>query len=138
MLLLHRSIGLTILAAMLLRLLWRWRHPAPPLPAHLRPVEAALAHLTHAALYVIFIAMPLAGYVNAAAAGHAVSLFGLVAIPPLLPPDPRLSQIAIAIHLIGQYFVYLFVAAHVAAALYHGIFRRDGVLQRMLPLARRG
>ncbi|HEY5861915.1 MAG TPA: cytochrome b/b6 domain-containing protein, partial [Casimicrobiaceae bacterium] len=30
---LHKSVGLTILALMILRALWRWRHPAPPLPA---------------------------------------------------------------------------------------------------------
>ena len=80
--------------------------------------------------------MPVAGYVNAAAQGQAVSLFGTVSIPPLLPVDRRLAQAAIAAHLVGQYFVYLLVAAHIAAALFHRIVRRDGVLERMLP--RRG
>ena len=133
LLLLHGSVGLTILAAMLARMLWRWRHPAPPLPRSLGHLQAALARATHCALYLVFIAMPLAGYVNAAAQGHAVSLFGIVAIPPLLPVDERLSQAAIAVHLVGQYLVYLLVAAHVAAALLHGIVSRDGVLERMLP-----
>ena len=136
LLLLHRSLGLTILAAMVVRTLWRWRRPPPPLPPHLRRIEVGLAHLTHLALYLIFIAMPIAGYVNAAAAGQAVSLFGLVALPPLLPQTPRLSQLAIAVHLVGQYLVYLFVALHVAGALFHGIVKRDGVLDRMLPRRR--
>jgi cytochrome b561 len=133
LLLLHGSVGLTILAAMLARMLWRWRHPAPPLPPSLGHLQAALARATHLALYLVFIAMPLAGYANAAAQGHAVSLFGIVAVPPLLPVDERLSQAAIAVHLVGQYLVYLLVAAHVAAALLHGIVSRDGVLERMLP-----
>jgi cytochrome b561 len=30
---LHKSVGLTILALMIARLFWRWRHPAPALPA---------------------------------------------------------------------------------------------------------
>ena len=60
-------------------------------------------------LYLIFILMPLAGYLNAAAAGHAVNFFGIVSIPPLLPENGRLSQVAIAIHLVGQYPLYLFV-----------------------------
>jgi cytochrome b561 len=80
--------------------------------------------------------MPLAGYLNAAAAGHAVSVFGLVSIPPLMPENDRLSQIAIAIHLVGQYFVYLFVGLHVVAALRHGVLKRDGILERMLPVRR--
>lgn len=138
LLLLHRSVGLTILAAMLLRALWRWRHPPPPLPASVARLERALARATHGVLYLLFIAMPLAGYVNAAAAGHAVSVFGTFSIPPLLPENTRLSQAAITVHLAGQYLVYLFVALHVGGALLHGLIRRDGVLDRMLPVQRPG
>jgi cytochrome b561 len=133
LLLLHGSIGLTILAVMIVRILWRWLYPAPVLPPSLTRLEAALAHLTHFGLYLLFTGMPLAGYVNAAAQGHAVSLFGMVSIPPLLPIDLRLAQAAITAHLVGQYLVYLLVAAHIAATLFHGIVRTDGVLERMLP-----
>jgi cytochrome b561 len=134
LLLLHRSVGLTILAMMLFRVGWRWGHPAPPLPPSVTRIETALAGSTQLLLYLLFIVMPLAGYVNAAAAGHAVSFFGLVSIPPLLPENDRLSQIAIAAHLIGQYLIFLFVILHVAGALFHGVVKRDGVLERMLPL----
>jgi cytochrome b561 len=136
LLLLHRSIGLAILAAMVLRALWRWRDPPPPLPQTVGRMERALAALTHVALYLVLIAMPLAGYVNAAAADHPASFFGIAAIPPLLPANARLSQIAIAVHLAGQYAAYAFVALHVTGALYHGVLRRDGVLDRMLPRRR--
>jgi cytochrome b561 len=132
----HRSIGMTILAVMVLRMLWRLSHPTPPLPPTLRPIEAFLAHATHVLLYIAFLAMPLAGYLNTAAAGHSLSLFGLVTIPPPIAENQRLAQAAIALHLAGQFAVYGFVAAHVAAALMHGIFRRDGVFSRMLPAAR--
>lgn len=136
LLFLHRSIGLVILAAMVLRALWRWRRPPPALPQSVGALETVLAELTHLALYVVLIAMPLAGYLNAAAAQHPVSFFGLADIPPLVPADRRLSQIAIAVHLAGQYALYAFVALHVAGALYHAALRRDGVLDRMLPRRR--
>jgi len=42
--------------------------------------------------------------------------------------------VAIAIHLLGQYPLYLFAVLHVAGALFHGFVQRDGVLERMLPL----
>src|SRR3984893_12048695 len=45
--LIHESVGLTILAAMIFRAWWRWRHPPPPLPPTLARHEAALARLTH-------------------------------------------------------------------------------------------
>lgn len=137
LLLLHRSVGLTIFGLMLFRAVWRWWRPPPPLPSGLRRSDAGLARLTHFGLYAIFLAMPLAGCVNAAAAGHSVSFFGLVSIPPLAPADPRLSQWAIALHLLGQYLAYLFVFAHVLGALYHGAIKRDGILDRMLPRRRR-
>ena len=133
LLLMHRSVGLTILVAMVVRWLWRLRHPPPPLqPGFPRPL-AWFAGANHWCLYLAFLLMPIAGYVNAAAAGHSVSFFGLVTVPSLLPEDERLSQIAIALHLVGQFFVYAFVAAHVAAALMHRFIRRDEILDRMLP-----
>ena len=131
LLLLHRSAGLTILLLMLFRAGWRLGHPPPPLPLQLQGGPRALADATHLLLYLLLILMPLAGWLNAAAAGHEVSVFGIVAIPPLLPEDGRVAQLAIAVHLLGQYALYLFVALHLAGALYHGLWRRDGVMRRM-------
>jgi cytochrome b561 len=85
----------------------------------LAPLEVALARCTHVLLYLIFIGMPIAGLVNAVAAGHSVSLFGVVSIRPLLPENDRLSRLAIALHLVRQYLIYFFVTLHVAGALLH-------------------
>ncbi len=52
----HKSFGLTILGLAVLRLLWRWTNPTPPLPNDLKPYERVLAHITHAALYVLLFA----------------------------------------------------------------------------------
>jgi cytochrome b561 len=136
LLLWHRSLGLVILGAMLFRLAWRRRHRPPPLPDHLARPVAALAHGTQALLCALLIVMPVTGWVNAAAAGHPVSLFGFVSLPPLLPQNGRLSQVAVAIHLAGQYLIYGFVSLHVSGALYHALVRRDGVFERMLPWPR--
>ena len=137
-LLLHRSVGVAILAAMVFRTGWRWHRPPPPLPPVLPRFEIALAGLTHFALYLFLILMPLAGYLNAAAAGHAVNFFGVVSIPPLLPENDRLSKVTIAIHLVAQYPLYLFIALHIAGALFHAAIRRDGIVERMLPIRRAG
>ncbi len=136
LLLLHRSVGLLILAVMVFRIVWRLMHPPPPLPIGFPRFEAVAAHADHALLYVVFLVMPLAGLLNAFAAGHSVSFFGLCAIPPLIPEDPRLAQIVFAIHLAGQFAVYALVAIHVAAALTHRFVRRNQILDRMLPLRR--
>jgi cytochrome b561 len=133
LMLLHRSIGLVILAAMVGRMVWRLGHPPPPWPPSLALIEVWLAHANHFGLYVMLLVMPLTGYINAAAAGHSVSFFAIVTIPPLLPESGKLSQIANAVHLTGQFVIYALVAAHIAAALFHRFVRRDGVFERMLP-----
>jgi cytochrome b561 len=133
LLMLHGSVGIVILALMLLWASWRLGHPSPPLRPLLTRIEVWLARATQAAIFVLFVAMPLTGYMILAASGHAVSFFGIVAIPPLVPQSGRLAQVAIALHLTGQLLIYALVAMHVGAALMHGFIRRDGILERMLP-----
>jgi cytochrome b561 len=135
---LHRSFGLLIIAVILFRAWWRLSHTPPPLPSSLARIEVWAAHSTHLLLYVFFVLLPLSGYINAAAAGHAVSFFGIFMIPPLIAESPRLSQIANGVHLAGQFLVYALVGVHIAAALMHGLIRRDGVFERMLPRRRAG
>jgi cytochrome b561 len=71
---------------------------------------------------------------NAAEAGHVVYFSGVVSIPPLLTKNDRLSQVAVAIHLVAQYPLYLFIAG----ALFHGAIRRDGIVERIVPIRRAG
>ena len=130
---LHGSFGLVILALMALWASWRLGRRPPPLSPVLRRIEALLARATHASLLLLFVAMPLSGYVSLCAAGRPPSLFGVVTLPPLVAPSGRLSQAAIAVHLGGEFVVYALLAMHIAAALLHGVVRRDGVLEAMLP-----
>jgi cytochrome b561 len=132
----HGSIGIVILVVTLFWCGWRLRHAAPPLRPLLTRIEVLLAHATQAALFLLFVAMPLTGYTSLAAAGHAVSLFGFVAIPPLVPQSGRLAQASLALHLAGEFLIFGLLALHGGAALMHGFIRRDGILERMLP--RRG
>jgi cytochrome b561 len=130
------SCGIAVLGLIVFWSGWRLRHPSPPLRPLIGRFLMVLARATHAALLLLFVAMPLSGYVSLAAAGHSVSLFGLIAIPPLVPQSGRLSQAAIALHLLGQFAIYGLVGLHAGAAAWHGFIRRDGILDRMLP--RRG
>lgn len=130
---LHGSFGIAILSLLLFWGGWRMRHAPPPLRPLLSPTEAFLARATQAALFALFVAMPVSGYLSLAAAGRAVSLFGVVAIPALLPESGRASQAAFAAHLLGEFLIYGLVGLHVAAAMMHGFLRRDGVLEWMLP-----
>src|SRR5512147_1487394 len=66
---LHKSIGLTILALMLVRLVWRLGHRPPALPP--MPLwQAVAARSNHAVLYAVLVALPLAGYLGSAFSGY--------------------------------------------------------------------
>jgi cytochrome b561 len=65
----HLWIGLLILLLIAIRLLWRLRHPAPPLPAGLPRWQVSLSRLVHFLLYAILVLLPLMGWGNASARG---------------------------------------------------------------------
>jgi cytochrome b561 len=80
---LHKSIGLTILALVSLRVLWRLYAGAP------RPVpgtpswQERIASATHAALYALLFAIPLSGWFLNSTAGFPLQWFGLFNLPKL-------------------------------------------------------
>jgi cytochrome b561 len=130
---LHEAVGVTILVLTALRLAWRWANPPPPMPGHLGRVEQGVAALSHLALYFVLLAMPVSGYLLTSAAGHDLHYFGLFTLPAPIQPYPALAGAARTIHDAGQWAVYALVVLHVLATLWHVVFRRDGVLDRMLP-----
>jgi cytochrome b561 len=126
---LHKSVGLTLLALMTLRLLWRWRHPAPSLPA-MPQWQLRLAHFNHALIYVALFAQPLAGYLGSVYSGYPVKVFG-VTLPAWGQSDPALKQFFGAAHLVVSWVLAGAIGLHVAAALKHAFVDRDGLLSRM-------
>lgn len=130
----HKSIGITILLLVVVRLLWRFTNPAPMLPAHMPLWQKATAHITHLALYVLMFAMPISGYVMSDAAGYHPSWFG-VSVPIVSPINPALSKILAEFHQYAAYTLIALLLAHVGAALYHHVIVKDNTLRRMLPQA---
>jgi cytochrome b561 len=130
---LHKSVGMTVLLLAALRLCWRLRNPVAP-AAGLTPLESRLSGLTHWLLYAVMLAMPLTGYLFSSAQGQHLDFFGLFAAASPLPTNPAFASPMEFLHKTGQYAIYGFVGLHVLGALYHYFVKRDGVLQRMLPL----
>jgi cytochrome b561 len=128
----HKSFGLVALALIIARLIWRALRPPPRLPVWIEKWEIGLAHATHFFLYVIFIVMPVSGFIASSASDHAVTFFGLFTLPQMAKNE-ALAKLADRIHVFGQYAVYVFLALHILGVIWHVAFRKDGVLERMLP-----
>jgi len=128
----HKAIGIVIFLLVVVRLLWRWRHPAPPLPAGMPAWERIAAHASHWLLYLLMFAVPLSGFLMSSALGFSTVVFG-VRLPDLLERNRELGDTLKAVHYFLNKTLLVLIALHSAAALKHYLIDRDDVLQRMLP-----
>jgi cytochrome b561 len=128
---LHKSIGLTIFALMLVRLAWRLTHPAPPLPGWLPRWQAIAARVNHGLFYGALIAQPVVGYIGSSFTRYPVKYFG-VTLPAWGWDAPPIKAFFSGVHLALACLITAAVAVHIAAALVH-LLRRDGVFERMWP-----
>ncbi|HUA89248.1 MAG TPA: cytochrome b [Steroidobacteraceae bacterium] len=132
----HKSVGITILMLVVLRLAWRWINPTPELPGTLRPYERTLAKVTHVLLYVLLFLVPLTGWMMSSARGFPVSWFGLFQLPDLVPKDKPLYEALLTTHGVLAWTIGIVAIVHLLAALKHHFMLRDDVLRRMLPFTR--
>ena len=131
---LHFSLGVLILALIVVRLVWRLTHGKPPQDAAVPRWQAHLAEVVQWLLYLLLLVVPLLGWLNASFRGMPITFFGLFPVPPLLATHAPGWSWTGDIHIgIAEYGILILAGLHIAAALYHRVVCRDRVLQRMLP-----
>ena len=133
---LHKSVGITLGVVIVLRVLWRWFHPAPALPDWMPRWQRLGASASHVALYACMLIMPLTGYVASNFSKWGVKYFNTFLLPPWGVDDPRIYAFFNGAHVATSYLFLALILAHAASAVRHAS-RHDGILQRMWP-ARRG
>jgi cytochrome b561 len=132
---LHKSIGLTVLALFLLRVLWRAIDRRPPdVPAPRWQHLAAKS--VHGFLYLLIAAIPLSGWAFNSAHGFPLQYFKQFNLPALVEKNPGLSDTLGMVHVYLFWFLLLVLVAHVGGALKHHFIDRDDTLRRMLPFGR--
>ncbi len=128
----HKSVGITILALVIARLVWRRKNPPPALPATMPQWQMTASHVSHWSLYVLLFAMPVTGWLMSSASAYSVSWFNLFQLPDFVAPDPALKDVFEGAHeFIGKLLI-LVAAIHIIAAIKHAVIDKDGVLQRMI------
>ncbi|WP_045836616.1 cytochrome b [Hyphomicrobium sp. 99] len=132
----HKSLGITILLLVIVRLFVRSRVTAPriiPLPP---AWQTGIAHLTHTLLYAAMLALPLLGWLMSNAAGRPAPFFGLE-LPYLIGENKDLARPLKEMHeLIGNVLYYVIGLHAIAALVHHHVFK-DNTLSRMLPVGTR-
>ncbi len=132
----HKWIGVTVFLLAVLRILWRAGHRPPPLPDSMPHWQQAASQAVHRLLYVLVLAVPLAGWLMSSAKGFQTVWFGVLPLPDLLGKDRALGEALSIVHQGLNFTLLLLVALHIAAALKHHFIDRDGLLSRMLPTRR--
>lgn len=129
----HKLIGLSILCLTVGRILWRVFDRAPALPADVGAWNRRFAHAVAWELLTMMVVMPVTGYLWTSGHGYDVAPLDWFTLPRFFFNDRALGDFAKSAHLWGRWVVYLLIALHLAGVSYHLAFRRDRLLERMLP-----
>jgi len=126
---LHKSLGVTIFALIIIRILWRITHRPPALLTSYKDFERKLANGTHHLLYLLMIALPVSGIIMASYSKHGLSWFGTPLIKGV-DNHPMHEFFADAHETIGIIMLVM-IGLHILGALKHKLIDKDGTLKRM-------
>ena len=131
---LHRSFGFLILLLAILRVIVKSRFPTPRPAATLTTFERIASVSVHHLLYLLMFLVPILGWAAMSAYGGDWKVFGLFQPPAIFPHLEEAGQKTMFnLHGLMGLITGAIVLAHIAGGLMHGLIKRDGVLQRMLP-----
>lgn len=130
----HVTLGECVVLLLVLRLVWRFKTPAPaPAPNRFGAPALLATKIVHLALYGLLIAVPLVGLVTLYHGGEPLPLFGLADIPSPWPRNRELKHYSKEIHELLAHLLVLLAALHAGVALAHHYVLKDATLKRMLP-----
>lgn len=135
MIITHFSAGACVLLVMLTRIFLRFRHRSPTIKPPIAGWQKGLSHLVHAALYALFIVLPVLGLSSRYLSGRQWWLFG-AQMPVSATPNPELARTLIQLHETLAPLGYWLIGLHALAALFHHYFIKDDTLLRMMPSRR--
>jgi cytochrome b561 len=127
--LMHKSMGLTVAMLILLRVLWRLTHKAPPLPDTISKWQQRAAGAVHGAIYLAMLAMPLSGYLQSIFSKYDTKFWGIV-LPRMAEADKATREQFTEIHEILAFILIGLIVIHIAAALKHRL-AGSGISERM-------
>lgn len=133
LMLLHKSLGLTLIPVMLLFILWSCFQKKPAWPAAMPRYERIMARVAHVLIYALILVMSISGWCWSSSAGYPPSWFGLCTLPaPWVAGHTHLTALFSQIHVTCAVIVSIVLGVHILAAFKHYFFDRDDILQRML------
>jgi cytochrome b561 len=126
---LHKSVGLSLLMLIVLRMYWRFTHRPPAFLNSMKLWEKRLAKATHHSLYLLMFLIPLSGIIMSAGSKYGIKWFGIKVIPGF--DDKAIRELFYEFHQIFGLLLLFLLIFHILGAIKHSIIDKDGTLRRM-------
>ena len=129
---LHETLGLSVLALVVIRVAWRLIDVRPDSP-HVAPWMGVAAKVVRVALYALLFGVPLTAITGAWLEGHPITLLAGIEIPSVLALSHDMGATIASIHTwLGDAILWV-AGFHALAGIYHHLVLKDDVLESMLP-----
>lgn len=128
---LHKSIGITLLALIAIRIFWRITHKPPAMLTSYKAWERKLSTGAHHLLYMLMFVIPVSGLITAVSSKYGVKWFGLDFIAGI--DNKPLREFFKETHEIAGIILLLIIIIHILGALKHKFIDKDDTMKRMMP-----
>jgi cytochrome b561 len=125
----HRSSGMLLLFALLVRWIWRAANPKP-VSDDLTPLEQKASYAVHWGFYILLLVIMVSGYLISTLDGRPIDVFGWFSVPSIVQMR-GLEDRAGDVHRIVAYAVIVLAVIHTVAALKHHFVDKSPILKRM-------
>lgn len=131
----HKSTGLILLVAFILRLGWRLFHPTPAMPESMPKAEKMAAKAGHWALYFWMFALPMTGWVMVSSSSYGLPtlIYGLFEWPhlPGIAGNKQVNGASSEAHELLAYAFMALIAGHILAVIKHLVIDKENLIARM-------
>jgi cytochrome b561 len=126
---LHKSIGVTLFALILIRIFWRITHCPPAMLVSYKAWERKLATGAHHLLYLLMAALPISGIIMAINSKYGLVWFGVKVFQGL--DNKGIRDLFKEAHEVIGVIILLVIILHIAGALKHQFIDKDETAKRM-------
>ena len=130
---LHKSIGIVLLALVIVRLGWHRISPPPAsLTSDIPRWQVRASAIVHGLIYALLIFVPLTGWIASSATGIDTVLFNAITLPAIAPVSETWESTFFAAHRLATNLLIACIAVHIIGAFQRHYMHHDATLRRML------
>ena len=125
----HVLLGLSIFYLTILRLVYKFFSPTPPLANSLFPGQRLIAKLNHVFLYLTIFVITISGALKKLFNGEILDIFFLKLE---IKDNFDLAELFYDIHIIANYTLITLISLHIFAVIVHKVLFKENLIKKIL------